>query len=82
MMVLRFTAPREVRLSPSWVKFSHRVEMARPTPLTAKNSSASWWAGRLRRCRNVHIRLPIQATRVAAAPEMIFDVVRWPASGP
>ena len=43
---------------------------------------ASWWAGRLRRCRKVHIRLPIQANSVAATPEMIFEVASRPSSGP
>ena len=44
-------------------------------PLTPKNSTTSWWAGRLRRWRKVHCRLPTQENRVATAPEMILAVV-------
>ena len=43
--------------------------------MTPKNSTTSWWAGRLRRWRKVHCRLPTHEKRVATAPEMILAVV-------
>ena len=49
--------------------------MSSATPLVRKNRSASWCIRRLRRCRNVHARLPTQATMVATEAEMTLAVV-------